>query len=229
MSFTKFIGFAQVGLITATYDRLGSHMLPFPTGFQHDISLATSDDLSSLSSPSGAPRIVGWGPHREVLDGHPLFAASLNVHTGDPRIYAGTGISAIAQEAIVEGSQYFWDRELLTQSVSILWRTEQDHDSLTSLSGSVLCMGRLQDQTCCAVCFQNFESALYSPESLRYDHRPLPDARHPTPKIKGGFILPDSVRQAEILCDDSGVPVAPGTFPRIRGSAEHRRSLSSHR
>lgn len=177
--------------------------------------LAASDDLASLSNHPGTPRIIGWGPLREALDGHPLFTTSLNMRTEKSKTHAGTDTSAIAQEAIIEGSQYLWDRKLLTQSVSvsILWRTEQDHDSTTSHPGSLLCMSRLQDQACRVVCFQNFEFALYSRESLRYNRRPLPDKRYPTPRIKGGFILPDSVREAEILCDDSGVSVVPGTFP----------------
>lgn len=40
----------------------------------------------------------------------------------------GHGVSASAQRTSVLGSQYTWDRTLLSQNASILWRTREDGD-----------------------------------------------------------------------------------------------------
>ena len=91
-----------------------------------------------------------------------FFVIGLNIATGNLVKGSGYGVSEIAQRALVEGSQYLWDREVLSQSVSILWRTENDEDPLGGLSGMALCLGQIFDKTCHAVYFQDFETPLYS-------------------------------------------------------------------
>lgn len=220
----------QVGTITFTYDSPSSTILPFPTGFRHDLSLVTSVSLPNITSPAGLPRIVRWGEYREVLDGSPIFVTSLNLHTGNPNARYGSAVSQRAQCALAEGSEYLWERSSASQSVSFLWRTVYDGDHLKGYSGSVLCLGQPQDRTCSAICFQNFETPLYSREFLREDGRAPPNDNIHSPTFKGGFLLPSEIRGAEILCGEAEVSVAPGTFPRQeRSSTEVRRSFSSHR
>jgi len=179
-------------------------------------------------SPDHTPRVVGWGSYKDVLDGHPVFVVGLNIRTGVLTQRSGYGVSARAQRALIEGSQYMWDKELLSQSVSILWRTEFDDDSLAGLSGSALCLGQITDKTCLAVCFQNFQTPLYSRAYLA-DHRGLSEGSK-NPMAKGGFLLPADVREAQILCDEPEISTAPGTYPsRERATTELRRSLSSNR
>lgn len=220
----------QVGNITFTYDSPSSTLLPFPTGFCYDLSLVTSTNLPNITSPAGLPRIVRWGEYREVLDGSPIFVTSLNLHTGNANTRYGSAVSWRAQCALAEGLEYLWERSSASQSVSFLWRTAYDGDWLEGYSGSVLCLGQPQDRTCSAICFQNFETPLYSREYLREDGRgPSKDNVH-SPTIKGGFLLPSEILGAEILCGEAKASVAPGTFPRQeRSSAEVRRSFSSHR
>lgn len=203
--------------------------MPFPCGFLHDLSLVTSDNLPTVTSPPGAPRIVGWGGYDEVLNGAPVFIVCSNVVTGNQIKRTGSGVSRSAQRALAIGSEYSWDRRALSSSASILWRTEYDGDRLKGFSGSVLCLGQLQADTCRAVCFQNFEAPLSSEELLHHDHRKPPPGSASHPTVKGGFLLPEDIRQADILSEDFESMAAPGTFPsRGRDSKELRRSFSSH-
>ncbi|KAF3022348.1 hypothetical protein E8E15_009193 [Penicillium rubens] len=223
----------KIGVITTTYDPTPSNLLTFPSGFLHDLSLITAEapskSLPSIISPDGTPRVVGWGSYRNVLDGHPLFVMGLNVMTGNLIRRTSFGVSGRAQQALAEGSEYLWDKETLSQSVSILWRTEYDGDSPTDLSSATLCLGQISDRTCLAVCFQNFEFPLYSRAFLEEDHIDTPLKKVARPRMKGGFLLPSEVQRAEIICDDPEISAAPGTFPtRERVPAGFRRS-SSHR
>lgn len=97
--------------------------------------------------------MIGWGDYRNALDGHSLFIVGLNVVTGNVIKRTGFGISPSAWRALVEGSEYLWDKQVLSQSISILWRTEFGGDCVEGLSGSALCLGKISDQTCLAVCF----------------------------------------------------------------------------
>ncbi|KAF7114502.1 hypothetical protein CNMCM5793_008806 [Aspergillus hiratsukae] len=187
------------------------------------------EDLPRVVSSDHTPRVVGWGSYKDVLDGRPVFATGFNIATGNITTRSGHGVSGRAQRAIVEGSQYLWDREALSQNVSILWRTENDEGPLGGLSGTALCLGQPSDRTCLAVCFQNFETPLYSRAYLEDDHRGPPPEYSRRPRVKGGFLLPADVRAAEILCDEAETSFGSGTYPtRERASTELRRSFSSH-
>jgi hypothetical protein len=196
----------------------------------HDLSLITHPQgLPEVTSPDHTPCVVGWGSYTDVLNGNPLFVTGLNVPTGNTIMRSGTGISREAQVALAEGSQYLWDREVLSQNVSILWRTKEDADPLGGLSGSALCLGQLQDKTCLAVCFQNFESPLHSREMFREDYRRVPVGTSVI-TVKGGFLLPSEVRDTQILCNPSEAPTVSGTYPsRSNPTMALRRSLFSTR
>ena len=214
----------HIGRITSTYDPAMPKNMPFPCSFLHDLSLVTSGSLPVITSPVGAPRIVGWAGYNEVLNGGSVFIVNSNLVTGNQSLRTGSGVSALAA-----GSEYFWERRLLSRSVSLLWRTVDDADTMEGFSGSVLCLGQLHAETCRAVCFQNFQTPLYSKELLRHDYRGPSLETISSPTVKGGFLLPNEVREAEILSEDPGSMAAPGTFPgHGRSSRELRRSLSSH-
>ncbi|KAI2733079.1 hypothetical protein CBS147332_94 [Penicillium roqueforti] len=181
----------EVGTISFTYDQASRRPLRFPIGFTHDLSLITNDrGLPRMVTPDHTPQVSGWGTYQDVSDGNPVFVTSFNVSTGNQIRRIGTGVSTRAQQAIVEGSQYLWDKELLSQSVSILWRTQYDQDSLQGLSGTTLCLGLLSDKTCLAVCFQNFETPLCSSAVLNEDHRGPSNTEVTGFRLKGGFLLP---------------------------------------
>lgn len=219
----------QIGMITSTYDPAISRNMPFPCGFLHDLSLITSESLSVITSSIGAPRIVGWAGYNEALNGGSVFIVSSNVATGNQNLRTGSGVSRAARRALAAGSEYSWERSLLSRSVSILWRTEYDGDTMEGFSGSVLCLGQLHAEKCRAVCFQNFQAPLYSNELLRHEYRVSQPNIASFPTVEGGFLLPSEVREAEILSEDPGLTAAPGTFPsRGWNSRELRRSSSSH-
>jgi hypothetical protein len=182
-------------------------------------------------APPGTPKVVGWGNYSDALDGKPLFVNAFNSVTGRIADRSGHGVSIMAQKALAEGAQYTWDKELLSQNVSILWRTtEYDGDVLAGFSGSALCLGSLSDQTCLAICFQNFDSPLNSREALKHDHHPVPKKNCSHPRVHGGFLLPKQIREAEILCEASECVSESSTYPsRERATTELRRSFSSHR
>ncbi|KAI2785663.1 hypothetical protein POX_h09421 [Penicillium oxalicum] len=207
----------QIGTISHTYDRISDKPLQFPAGFQHDLSLASADShfvkLPDLQAPAGMPHVVGWGGYQDFLNGGAVFVTAFNVPTGNLIVRSGTGISEQSQFAISEGSQYLWDRAVTSHNVSLLWRTTNDCDSLKGLSGSAVCLGKITDKTCLAVCFQNFESPVCSSELLKDDHRPLPPEDHRL-SLKGGFLLPPEVRKAEIACLPADSPCEHGTYPR---------------
>lgn len=154
--------------------------------------------------------------------------AALHIHTHNKVTRIGQGVSRKAQTALYEGAQYLWDKECLMQNVSILWRTKYDGDSMEGLSGAVLCLGKPEDKTCHAICFQNFETPLLSRELLVEDHRPAPENEKVRIRIKGGFLLPEEIRNAEILCHPSSTPPTLSTFPtRSDPKGELRKSFSS--
>ncbi|KAJ5783606.1 uncharacterized protein N7518_009283 [Penicillium psychrosexuale] len=115
-----------------------------------------------------------------AYDGNSFFVTGFNVSTGNQIRRIGTRVSTCAQQAIVEGFQYLWDKELLSQSVSILWRTEYDNATLAGVSSTALCL----------LCFQNFETPLCSPAALNEDHRGPPKTDVTGFRLKGGFLLP---------------------------------------
>lgn len=82
--------------------------------------------------------------------------------------------TANPQRAVVEGTEYLF-KMLPSQPVSILWRTEYNRDTRSELSGSVLCLGEPDYKSCRMVCFENFQSSLYSKSLLQHnDISPLP-------------------------------------------------------
>jgi hypothetical protein len=220
----------KIGKVTATYDPPISHVLPFPFGFLHDLSLVTDNALPRMIRPSGIPRIVGWGNYNEVLDSHSVFVIGFNLSTGNPRHSVGTGVSRNAHQAIAEGPEYLWDKHSCSQSISILWRTTHNGDSLQGLSGATLCLGRPDDETCFAVCFQNFEAPLRS-QHLVNDYRGPPGDSVARSTLKGGSLLSPEIRSSEIICDEGEISIAYRTYQgRKWSSAEtpERRTFSSH-
>lgn len=131
-----------------------------------------------------------------MLDGAPIFVCRMNVLVNKWRVAEGQGMSQAAQAAVVMGSEYSWDRETRSHNCSLLWRTNQDCDSMEGFSGSVLCLGRPTDVSAKAVLFQNFEAPI-RPDQVLLDHRPTLDPAFRT-TFKGGFLLPEEIRRSEI-------------------------------
>ncbi|PGH11337.1 hypothetical protein AJ79_04953 [Helicocarpus griseus UAMH5409] len=181
--------------VTTTYDNPSS-MLPYPNGYQHDLSLLTGPNLPHITTPPDVGKITGWANYEEALDGNPVFVTrletSLNNNTRE-RTAAGA-----AKEAIMEGTEYFWDKQG-NVTAGLFWRTgEEDPEVVDHESGdgaTVLCLGRPSDETVKAVVFQNYETPVrtYECEPGHYGHC--------TWKMKGGFILPPDIRECEIVSD----------------------------
>ncbi|MCJ1350119.1 MAG: hypothetical protein MMC33_000100 [Icmadophila ericetorum] len=78
-----------------------------------------------------------------------------------------------------------------------LWRNNFDPDMAGGFSGSVLCLGKVTDQTAEAICFQNFEGPL-SESQCESDHDKQCD-RSSWSTFKAGFILPEEIKTSKII------------------------------
>ncbi|CAG8908594.1 unnamed protein product [Penicillium egyptiacum] len=183
-----------IGTITVTYDRLSRHrLIPYPYGFQHDLSLVTGPKLPQLTNPPNTPRVTEWGPYEEALQGRPVFVHRYNVGTGSWYTYQGHGVATQAQQCIVHGTQYSWEERTRAHATALLWRTVRDTDSVQRASGSVLCLGELQHETARALLFQNFQGPLMASDHVEIDEK------EDSPSFKGGFLLPQEIRDSRII------------------------------
>lgn len=161
-----------------------------------------------MTNPPRAPKVVGWGDYGDALDGQFAFAMALNALTERSAKEARRDHFGTLQRAVVEGTEYLWDKKARTQSVALLWRAMHDGTDMEGLSGSVLCLGRPTDPQCRAVVFKHFEMPI-CPQHF--------DSSDPTSahgdiswsSIKGGFLLPPEVRNAEIVCETEEASALP--------------------
>lgn len=174
-----------------------SRYLPFPAGYQHDLSLITGPDMPWLKSPAGVASVDGWAQYEDALDGQPVFTCLFNAWIDKLKILEGNVAARATQQAVVVGSEYLWLKKSHSQSASILWRTEIDWASSRGWTGSALCVGKPTELTAKALVFQNFERPIRSGEVAATD-RPLVGDNGGW-VIKGGFLLPQEIREAEIM------------------------------
>lgn len=231
---TLFHSNKKIGYIGRTWDR-PSRWLPYPAGYKHDLSLIYSDEsqLPPMFPRPGLPAIDGWADLGTVLDGAPVFMSSYNTVLGDQEevgtaIRTEQNVISEAHSALVQGTQWVWDGEIMTQSAALIWRitpkTPGQYTPVGGFSGSALCLGRVTDSTVKAVVFQNFEAPYPSGPALG-DSKP---ADYPTFNIKGGFVLPRELLESEIQCLQELAPKNFDSAPtRARESGDHgRRSFS---
>lgn len=174
-----------------------SRYLPFPAGYRHDLSLITGPDLPWLKSPTGVASVDGWARYEDALDGQPVFACLFNAWKNKLKILEGNVGAKATQQAVVVGSEHLWLKKAHSQSASILWRTEKDWVSSKGWSGSALCVGKPTDLTAKALVFQNYETPIRHGEIAAND-RPLVGDNGGW-VIKGGFLLPQEIREAELV------------------------------
>ncbi|KAK2745051.1 hypothetical protein FQN55_006408 [Onygenales sp. PD_40] len=191
----------KVGTITKTYDLNPSRYLPYPAGYQHDLSLIMSPEPPRMTQPSNCPSIVGWGSYARVLEGGPIFVYRCNgtaevSRQPDATLHRATS----TYPAVIQGAEYFWDRGART--ASLLWRTAHEMDTAEGFTGSVLCLGNLTDSTARAVVFQNYQAAL-RPKLIDSDDEPRLRFVHRA-TFKAGFLLPEEIRASQIVLDDHG-------------------------
>ncbi|KAI9789824.1 MAG: hypothetical protein M1816_005741 [Peltula sp. TS41687] len=185
----------KVGTIEYTYDTPSPH-LPFPAGYQHDLSLVTDKELPWVTSPPGVATINGWAQYDEALDGCPLFITVFNVYKNKWETKVGNAVSQATQKAIAEGVEYRWEKETFSQSAAILWRLEkEDWRDVRGFSGGVLCVGNPTDQFAKALVFQNFETPIKAWQ-VRGGDSVLVGTWGCT--LKGGFVLPQEIRESQI-------------------------------
>lgn len=139
-----------------------------------------------MCSPPGVGVITGWAKYEDALDGKPAFEARLDTLLTRKQEQNGGVSSDTTKNALVLGTEYLWTGQAVTSS--LLWRTDDDWRNASGLSGSVLCLGRSSDTTIQAVVFQNYQTSM--------KRRQLSGM-----KVKGGFLLPQEIRECEIQVD----------------------------
>lgn len=214
---TKLTGKQKVGTLSATFDNHVVSSATFPQTINFDTSIVTGDELPRVLNPPRAPKIVGLGEYCEALDGHSVFAMALNtlpsqsgrnrheesekeaeIETEEQEIRRD--LFGTMQKVVVEGVEYLWDRKSRTQSAALLWRAMHDGTEMEGLSGSVLCLGEPTDPHCRAVLFKHFETPI-CPQHFEPSDGASARGDVAWGSIKGGFLLPWEIRNAEIICE----------------------------
>ncbi len=150
----------------------------------------------------------------------------LNITPGRWRSSVGQGISTAAQQAIAAGCEYSWTRKAVSQNTALLWRTAYDPDCVMGFPGSVLCLGKITDETAEAIVFQNFQTPLMF-KNVAEDHRDQLNGEHRA-TVKGGFLLPEEIRHSTIEMESSTTSRDPQSLNAVkrRSTDDHRRLVS---
>jgi hypothetical protein len=203
---TEFSCFVQIGTITKCYDslRLPDSTLLFPLGLEHDLSLITGHDLPEMSMPPNFPMMESsFADPDEALKASDVFLSRFNVRFGRWDTFTGHAVTGSAREALVVGMDYFWQRRHVKPKRALIWRTETDDHSVAGASGSTLCLGAPSAQTCKPVVFQNYQTGFHRNNFWAMDGIRNHISGYPeTACFKGGFLLPEDVRTAEIIMAD---------------------------
>ncbi|EGD99431.1 hypothetical protein TESG_06866 [Trichophyton tonsurans CBS 112818] len=214
----------KVGSIAYTYDEPHPSR-PYPSGYKHDLSLVVGQ-LVDLKPPWGIQQMK-WAEYQDTLDNAgSAFICRFNSPNDSAAARRGHIPTEQAPRALVEGTEYLWDRDNLTSSASLIWRTVPASLDVKTWSGSALCLGSPSDRAIQVVVFQNFQC------SIRRDGT-VSDPNGPTTfdYFKGGFLLPEEIRQAEIILNPQEFPVRrqfpsePTSDPPARGHG--RKEFSS--
>ncbi|KAM5451159.1 hypothetical protein MaudCBS49596_003863 [Microsporum audouinii] len=190
----------KIGRIAYTYDEPHPSR-PYPSGYKHDLSLVVGQ-LVDLKPPWGIQEMK-WAEYQDALDN---AGSAFICRFKSPDDYGAVRRGCISTEqaprAVLEGTEYLWDRENMTSSAALIWRTIPTSIDLRSWSGCALCLGSPSDRTVQVVVFQNFQCV------IRKDGTES-DPNGPTTfdYFKGGFLLPEDIRQAEIILSPQELPV----------------------
>jgi hypothetical protein len=92
--------------------------------------------------------------------------------------------------------------------------------------GSVLCLGKITDETAEAIVFQNFQTPLMF-KNVAEDHRDQLNGEHRA-TVKGGFLLPEEIRHSTIEMESSTTSRDPQSLNAVkrRSTDDHRRLVS---
>ena len=111
----------KIGKIGVTYDN-PSRILPYPIGYQHDLSLIIRTGerkLPHLVPPRGIRLSLQGASLSAALSGEPLFTCTFSPE----KVVTGEILAEDTREALIHETSYHWQRESFHQSAPILWRT----------------------------------------------------------------------------------------------------------
>lgn len=135
----------QVGTITTCcYDTLlfPESTIMFPLGLQHDLCLITGQNLPNI------PQLdKHFADPKQAFRAPKVFVTRFNVRYKKWDTFSGKIIPGPPREALVSGTDYFWERGHMKLKRAILWRTERDDTSVTEATGSALYLGNKSGKT----------------------------------------------------------------------------------
>lgn len=187
----------QVGIITTCcYDTL---LLPdstimFPLGLQYDLCLIIGQNFPNI------PQLdKHFADPKQAFRAPKVFITRFNVRYKKWDTFSGKIIPDPPREALVSGTDYFWERGHMKLKRAIVWRTERDDTSVTEASGSALYLGNKSGKTCQAILFQNYQSFIGKNKfGGNYDVQTFLTGLPRLASFKGGF-LPQDIENAEIV------------------------------
>ncbi|KAK0717991.1 hypothetical protein B0T26DRAFT_676220 [Lasiosphaeria miniovina] len=193
----------KIGTISACYDNpLSLEVgLLFPLGIEHDLSLITASEGALLSPMTQIPK------HARIAKTFITPNEILNADNDNRDWRGGHFVIGAARNAVVAGTEYWWEQRHLKIKRAIIWRTLIDDWSLQGGSGGVVCLGNPAAETCRAAAFQNYQSeSMLTNTFWKQDVRRKLKGFHPQCSFKAGFILPEDVQNATIVFDEDVVP-----------------------
>lgn len=222
----------QVGTITTCYDTLPlpDSTTMFPLGLQHDLCLITGQNIPQMVMPPNMPQLdKHFADPKQALRAPEVFVTRFNVRYSRWDTFAGNLITGPPREALVSGMDYFWEKGHVKLKRAILWRTERDDTSVTGASGSALCLGNKSGKTCQAIVFQNYQSLIG--KNKFWENCDVQNFLAGLPRLasfKGGFLLPEDVKNAQIVFEDDRPQWRNFTGPTIATQlpSEPSRSVS---
>lgn len=166
---------------------------------------------------------------RQALRAPEVFVTRFNLRYMRWDTFAGKMITGPPREAFVSGMDYFWEREHVKRKRAILWRTERDGTSVTGASGSAICLGNKSGKACQAIVFQNYQSLIGKNKFWEnYDVQKFLAGLPRLASFKGGFLLSEDVKNAEIVFEDDKPQWRSFTSPTVATQlpSEPSRSVS---
>lgn len=222
----------QVGTITTCYDTLPlpDSTTMFPLGLQHDLCLITGQNIPQMVMSPNMPQLdKHFADPKQALRAPEVSVTRFNVRYSRWDTFAGNLITGHSREALVSGMDYFWEKGHVKLKRAILWRTERDDTSVTGASGSALCLGNKSGKTCQAIVFQNYQSLIG--KNKFWENCNVHNFLAGLPRLtsfKGGFVLPEDVKNAQIVFEDDRQQWRSFTGPTIatQPPSEPSRSVS---
>jgi hypothetical protein len=180
----------QIGTVAHAYDS-PSVDRTYPNGYQHDLALITGPKLPRFSQPPDCAKLTDmFGRPEQALKAGTVFQLFSGFRRPKPDVVPN-------RDALIIRTQSLWNYTEYLHPVSLIWPS---HKGVCSGSGSLLCLGSHANARTTGLVLENFVGHFAS-TPWRKDDTELTGFPEVT-MFKGGFFLPDEMRNGTIILDD---------------------------